>query len=224
MNRKKNERHSRIILTIHNNRSDTPNTAFDTGVASAAKDSRQMSLEVNDRVLEVFFDIHVHVDSHDFRYSPRQSAALSTNAPGKCVGPTREHVSAYEREKTGVPRQLPEKPFFPEPARIAIAYGASECRDTRSRLPCCAGPRYRQGARERPCPEGNHPLPRRGIRCASEAENTGGALPRADTVEFLREDPSMTGKRIACNQIVQALRKAQEILSELRTFRAQFEG
>jgi dynamin 1-like protein len=41
----------------------------------------------------------------------------------------------------------------------------------------------------------------------------------ADLVDLLHEDPAVTKKRIACQQIVDALRKAKDILNEVRAFK-----
>ena len=39
--------------------------------------------------------------------------------------------------------------------------------------------------------------------------------------DLLTEDPSITSKRVACQQMVQALRKAQNILNEVRIFKTK---
>jgi hypothetical protein len=43
----------------------------------------------------------------------------------------------------------------------------------------------------------------------------------ADVAELLQEDSAITRKRIACQQIVDALRKGREILNEVNTFNAK---
>jgi dynamin 1-like protein len=166
-----------------------------------------------------------------------------------CLGPTREYVNAMiENEKTFVnskrpdfvapkishatkddPRQrpLPEKPAVPEPAAIATAYGTAKAPTAHQNAVMknllLTAARYFDIVREQVkdlvpkaivkfLVEGSTHL----LRSKMQEALFGGA----SVLELLQEDQTITRKRVACQQIVGALRQAQEILNEVRAFKA----
>jgi dynamin 1-like protein len=231
----------------------TPNSAFDTVVASSIEDFRQPSLDVIDRVVGVLFDIHAHVDFMELtRFTALADAirGVVDECIRRCVGPTRDHVNGLiENEMTFVnakrpdfvapkvryperyddprKRPLPDKPSVPEPAGIATAYGTAKTPTPHQNAVMqnllFTAARYFDLVRE----QVKDLVPKAIVRFLVE-ESAALLRPRmqealfhaADSAELLQEDPTITRKRIACHQIVQALRKAQEILNEVRAFKA----
>jgi dynamin 1-like protein len=167
-----------------------------------------------------------------------------------CVGPTREYVSGLiENEMTFVNskrpdfvspkvaygtakddprhRQLPEKPAVPEPVAIATAYGTAKTPTAHQNavmknLLLTAG-RYFDLVRD----QVKDLVPKAIVKFLVEGSTQllrpkmqDALFTSVDIAELLQEDQVITRKRIACQQIVGALRKAQDILSEVRAFKA----
>jgi dynamin 1-like protein len=127
-------------------------------------------------------------------------------------------------------RPLPERPAVPDPVGVCFIYGTAkdlksdlnnlkEMKDLRQ-----IGSRYFDLIKEQ-----IRDLVPKAVAKFLVAGSTKLLRPKmvetifnaADVAELLQEDSAITRKRIACQQIVDALRKGREILNEVNTFNAK---
>lgn len=166
-----------------------------------------------------------------------------------CIAPTREFVvGLIENEKSFVntsrpdfrgeraiyagkskdprSRPLPEKPAVPDPVGVCSIYGASKemtnHQNAELRDLVQIGSRYFDLIRS----QVKDMIPKAIVKFLIN-KSTEMLRPRmieeifnsGHMVQLMQEDPSITRKRIACQQIVTALRKASQILLEVRTLK-----
>lgn len=165
-----------------------------------------------------------------------------------CVEPTRQFVNGLvDNERTFVnttrpdfkgaqvmapkaddprSRALPELPAQADPTAISSAYGTGKTltphQAEQMRNLIEVGGRYYDIVRE----QLKDMVPKAIVKFLVD-ESTQLLRPKmieaifnsSDLVDLLHEDPAITKKRIACQQIVDALRKAKEILNEVRSFK-----
>ena len=123
-------------------------------------------------------------------------------------------------------RPLPEKPAVPDPVGVCSIYGASKeltaHQTTELKDLIQIGGRYFDIIRA----QVKDLVPKAVVKFLVEG-STQALRPRmidevfnsVDLSSLLQEEPSITRKRIACRQIVEALRRAQAILLEVRTLK-----
>lgn len=124
-------------------------------------------------------------------------------------------------------RPLPEKPAVPDPVGVCSIYGSSkemtnhQTQEMRDLVQI--GTRYFDLIRE----QIKDMVPKAIVHFLVNKSSEMLRPKMIETVfnspemkELLTEDPSITSKRIACQQIVNALTKAQQILSEVRIFQS----
>ncbi|OHS93349.1 Dynamin central region family protein [Tritrichomonas foetus] len=123
-------------------------------------------------------------------------------------------------------RELPEKPAVPDPVGVCSIYGTSkemtnhQTQEMRELVQI--GSKYIEIIQE----QVKDMVPKAIVKFLVNKSNDmlrpmmiETIFNSTDTINLLTEDPSITRKRIACQQIVNALRKAQQILSEVRIFK-----
>lgn len=125
-------------------------------------------------------------------------------------------------------RPLPEKPAVPDPISVCSIYGASkefnnnQAREIKDLVQI--GTKYFEIVRE----QIKDIVPKAVVQFLVK-RSTELLRPKMienifntpELKDLLTEDPSITSKRVACQQMVQALRKAQNILNEVRIFKTK---
>jgi hypothetical protein len=124
-------------------------------------------------------------------------------------------------------RPLPEKPAVPDPVGVCSIYGASKemtnHQSSEMKDLVQIGTKYFDLIRD----QIKDLVPKAVVRFLVD-ESTRLLRPKmietifnsADVSDLLQEDQTITRKRVACVAIVGALRKAQQILNEVRIFKA----
>jgi dynamin 1-like protein len=137
-----------------------------------------------------------------------------------------EHAIYAGKAKDPRTRPLPEKPAVPDPVGVCSIYGASKeltnHQNAELKDLIQIGSRYFDIIRR----QIKDLVPKAIVKFLVNG-STQMLRPKMieeifnsnQMVNLLQEDPSITRKRIACQQIVKALRKAQDILLEVRTLK-----
>ena len=123
-------------------------------------------------------------------------------------------------------RTLPEKPAVPDPVGVCSIYGTSKemtSHHTQEMHDIVKiGSRYFDIIRDQVKDMVPKAIVKFLVKQSSELlrpKMIKKVFQSPELRELLVEDPSITRKRIACEQIVEALRKAQKILAEVRVFK-----
>lgn len=124
-------------------------------------------------------------------------------------------------------RPLPEKPAVPDPVGVCSIYGSSkemtnhQTQEMRDLVQI--GSRYFELIREQVKDMVPKAIVHFLVNKSSEMlrpKMIESVFNSPEIKELLTEDPSITSKRISCQQLVTALTKAQQILSEVRIFQS----
>ena len=137
-----------------------------------------------------------------------------------------EHAIYAGKAKDPRTRPLPEKPAVPDPVGVCSIYGASKDltshQSTELKDLIQIGSRYFDIIRRQVkdlVPKAIVKFLVNGSTELLRPKMIDEIFNSNDMSNLLQEDPSITRKRIACQQIVDALRKAQDILLEVRTLK-----
>ncbi|OHT09917.1 Dynamin central region family protein [Tritrichomonas foetus] len=123
-------------------------------------------------------------------------------------------------------RPLPEKPAVPDPVSVCSIYGTSkeitnhQTQEMHDLVQI--GSRYIDLIKDQVKDMVPKAIVKFLVKRSSDmlrAKMIETIFNSTELIQLLTEDPSITRKRIACQQIVAALRKAQQILSEVRIFK-----